>query len=184
MEAKRAAQPASGQPCSASDTRGDTPGSASNGPSEVLSRSGSAAPTCASPAKGLRKRLWAGASPELGKKRACRATAYEEMSHKDLLSLADRTPGMRSRKKVGDKWKDKQREELVAEFKAFDAKKGAQPLAGPRWEEMSLKALQDLADKTPGMTKKKKVGKKFVTMNRDEEIIRTQWSLGFNEMIL
>ena len=47
------------------------------------------------------------------------------------------------------------KKELVEEFRVFDARKGAQPLAGPKWEEMSLKALRKLADKTPGMTKKK-----------------------------
>ena len=147
MEAKRTAQPESEQPCSASDIQGDTPGSASNGPSEAHSRSGSAAPICASLAQHLRKRVWAGASPELGKKRARGATAdpasgrsedYEEMTLKALRDLADKTPGMRSRKKVGDKWENKLKPELVAEFKAFDAKKGAQPLAGPRWEEIIL----------------------------------------------
>ena len=94
------------QPSSASDILGDTPGSASSGPSEAHSRSGSAAPTCASLAQGKRKRLWAGASPELGKKRARGATAdpvsgrsedYAEMTLKALRDLADKTPGMKKR---------------------------------------------------------------------------------------
>ena len=113
MEAKRTAQPKSDQSYAVSDIQGDSPGSASNGPSEAHSRSGSAEPTIASPGKRLRKRLWAGASPELGKKRARGATAdptsgrsqaYEEMSLKALRQLADSTPGMRSQKKLGEKW--------------------------------------------------------------------------------
>ena len=97
-----------------------------------------------------------------------RSEDYEEMTLKALRDLADKTPGMRSRKKVGDKWENKLKLELVAEFKAFDAKKGAQPLTGPRWEGMSFRALRDLADKTPGMTKKKKVGKKWENMEKAE----------------
>ena len=45
------------------------------------------------------------------------------------------------------------KEALVEEFRAFDARKGAQPLAGPKWEELSFKTLRMLADKTPGMIK-------------------------------
>ena len=127
--------------CSASDIQGDTPGSASSGLSEAHRRSGSAAPTCASLAQGKRKRLWAGASPELGKKRARGAPAdpasgrsedYEEMTLKALRDLADKTPGITNRKKVGKKWVYKEKEELVEEFKELKAKKGAQPLAGPK----------------------------------------------------
>ena len=62
-----------------------------------------------------------------------------------LRLLADKTPGMRSRKQVGEKWVHMQKEELVEAFRAFVAKKGAQPLAGPRWEEMSVTALRSLA---------------------------------------
>ena len=104
---------------------------------------------------------------------SARSQAYEEMSLKDLRVLADRTPGMRSQKKVGEKWVNKQKEELVEDFKAFDAKISAQPLAGPKTEErsadpasvtsqaveeISFRDLWDLADKTPGMHSKKKVG--------------------------
>ena len=60
------------------------------------------------------------------------------------------------------------KEELVEEFRALDARKGAQPPAGPKWEEMSFKALRKLADKTPGMIKQKKVGTKWVDMNKEE----------------
>ena len=60
------------------------------------------------------------------------------------------------------------KEALVEEFRAFDARKGAQPLAGPKWEELSLKTLRMLADKTPGMIKQKKVGTKWVDMNKEE----------------
>ena len=67
-EEEHAAEEEASQP--ASDIQGDTPGSASSGLSEAHSRSGSAAPTCAYLAQGKRKRLWAGASPELRKKRA------------------------------------------------------------------------------------------------------------------
>ena len=67
-----------------------------------------------------------------------RSEDYEEMTLKALRDLADKTPGMRSQKKVGDKWENKLKLELVAEFKPFDAKKGAQPLADPRWEEIIL----------------------------------------------
>ena len=96
--------------CSASDIQGDTPGSASSGLSEAHSRSGSAAPTCASLAQSKRKRLWVGASPELGKKRARGATAdpasgrsedYAEMTLKALRDLADKTPGMKRKKWSG-----------------------------------------------------------------------------------
>ena len=90
------------------------------------------------------------------------------MTLKALRDLADKTPGMTKKKKVGKKWENMDKAELLEEFRAFDAKKGAQPLAGPRWEEMSLKALRDLADKTPGMTRKKKVGTKWVNMAKPE----------------
>ena len=89
-----------------------TPGSASSGLSEAHSRSGSAAPTCASLAQGKRKRLWAGASPELRKKRARgtrndpssgRSEDYTEMTLKALRDLADKTPGMKKQKKRSSK---------------------------------------------------------------------------------
>ena len=111
MEAKRTAQPKSDQSYAVSDIQGDSPGSASNGPSEAHSRSGRAEPTIASPGKRLRKRLWAGASPELGKKRARGATAdpasgksqaYEDMSLKALRKHADTSPGMQKKQKVGE----------------------------------------------------------------------------------
>ena len=94
MEAKRTAQPESQQPCHVSDIQDHTPGSASNGPSE--------ASTFSSPGKRGRNRLWAGASLELGKKRArgatadpgpARSEAHEKMYLKYLRELADRTPG-------------------------------------------------------------------------------------------
>ena len=119
MEAKRTAQPESDQSYAVSDIQGDSPGSASNGPSEAHSRSGSAEPTIASPGKRLRKRLWAGASPELKKKQALGATAdpasgrsqaYEEIFLKNLRQLADSTPGMFKKKKVEEKWVNKQKE--------------------------------------------------------------------------
>ena len=56
----------------------------------------------------------------------------------------------------------------MEEFRAFDARKGAQPPASPKWEEMSFKTLRMLADKTPGMIKQKKVGTKWVDMNKEE----------------
>ena len=85
--------------------------------------------------------MWAGASPELGKKRARGATvdpvsgmsqASEEMSLTNLRQLADSTPGMLWTKKVEEKWVNKQKEELVEDFKACYANKSAQPLAGSK----------------------------------------------------
>ena len=81
---------------------------------------------------------------------------YEAMTAWALRYLADKTPGMTKQKKVGKKFVTMNREELVEAFFAFDAKKGAQTLSGPRWEEMSLEALWDLAGKTPRTTKKAK----------------------------
>ena len=71
-------------------------------------------------------------------------------------------------KKVEQKWVNMSKEALVEEFRAFDARKGAQPLAGPKWEELSFKTLRMLADKTPGMIKQKKIGTKWVDMNKEE----------------
>ena len=109
-EEEHAAEEEASQP--ASDIQGDTPGSASSGLSEAHSRSGSAAPTCASLAQSKRKRLWAGASPELQKKRARgtrnysfsgRSEDYTEMTLKALRDLADKTPGMKESKRRSSK---------------------------------------------------------------------------------
>ena len=102
-----------------------------------------------------------------------RSQAYEEMTLRDLRELADRTPGMRKRKKVGEKWVHMQKEELLEQFSALEAKTSAQALAGPKtrgatadpasgnsqaYEDMALRDLQELATRTPGMRTQKKVG--------------------------
>ena len=125
-----------------------------------------ATPIEASPAKRLRTWLWAGAAKKGAQLLA--GSSWEEMSLRCLWSLAEKTTGMRSEKQVGSKWVKLQKEELVDAFRAFDAKKGAQPLAGSRWEEMSLTALRSLADKTPGIRSKKQVGEKWVYMQKEE----------------
>ena len=107
--------------------------------------------------------MWRTADPVSG-----RSQAYEEMALRDLQELATRTPGMCRQKRVGKKWVNMKKEELAEAFRAFDAKKRAQPLAGSGWEEMSVRALRDLADKTPGITNRKKVGKKWVYKEKEE----------------
>ena len=63
-----------------------------------------AAPTEASPAKRLRTCLWVGAAKKGAQLLA--GSSWEEMSLRSLWSLADKTPGMRSKKtgrrKVGE----------------------------------------------------------------------------------
>ena len=78
-----------------------------------------------------------------------RSEDYEKMTLKALRDLAGKTPGMTKKKKVGTKWTNKNKAELLKEFRAFDAKKSAQPLAGPkteldnRWSKKARQTCQE-----------------------------------------
>ena len=57
---------------------------------------------------------------------------WEEMSLTALRSLAAKTPGMRSQKRVGEKWVYMRKEELVEAFRAFHTKEGTQVVVGTK----------------------------------------------------
>ena len=103
--------------------------------------------------------MWAGASPELGKKRARgtrnysfsgRSEDYTEMTLKALRDLADKTPGITNRKKVGKKRVYKEKEELVGEVKELKAKKVPSLWQAPRliWTRGWPKKLDKLVRST------------------------------------
>ena len=103
MEAQRTAQPESDLSCPVSAIQGDTPGSASNGPSEPQSQGIE-----------MKRAHAAAADPASG-----RSHAYEEMSCIDLRKLA-KAKETSTNKYVGGKRVNMQKEELVEAHRAFD----------------------------------------------------------------
>ena len=83
--------------------------------------------------------------------------------------LADKMTGISRRKKVGKKWVNINKTELVEALETFQANKCVQPLTADSASGMSqtYEEMPKLA-KTRGMRRQKKVGGKWVNMRKEE----------------